>query len=82
MSRGSASALGADTAVMAVRVAGGTAILVVDDAERGLGTGGKSNDARNGVETGSEKSLVYMGVGGGMAVAAVSAGGGGGGERF
>lgn len=53
-------------------------MLVLKDAERGLGTGGKSNDSCNGVEVGSENFL-DMGVGGGMAVVAVSGGGGGGG---
>jgi hypothetical protein len=74
MSRG--SALGANTAARVVRGAGVTVVLVLNDAERGLGTGGKSNDARKGVETGSEYFL-DMGVGGGMAVAAVLSGVGG-----
>ncbi len=74
MSRG--SALGANTAVIAVRGAGGVVTLVLKDAERGLGTGGKSNESRNGVEEGSENFL-DIGVGGGMAAAAVFGGGGG-----
>ena len=74
MSRG--SALGANTAAIVVRGAGGTVVLVLKDAERGLGTGGKSNDSRNGVEAGSQNFL-DMGVGGGTVVAAVTGGGGG-----
>jgi hypothetical protein len=63
----------ANTAVMVV---GGVGMLVLKDAERGLGTDGKSNVSRNGVEAGS-LDLLNMGVGGGMAGAAVAGGGGG-----
>lgn len=51
-------------------------MLVLKDAERGLGTGGRSNDWRNGVEAGTANFL-DMGVGGGMSVASVLGGGGG-----
>jgi len=51
-------------------------VRVLKEAERGLGTGGKLNDRRNGVEVGST-NFRDMGVGGGMGEAAVFGGGGG-----
>lgn len=64
MSRG--SDFGANTVARQGRAGGVRALVVwVKDEERGLGTGGKSNDSRSGVE-GHPLERLDMGVGGGM----------------